>query len=127
MTSILLPFFGAVVMWRQRSGSSIVFLLPCCRLQVSPRHRKRSTHTFTRPILCIRLESRSRNGALRQAENLPPVLQVIVALDAWNELGVLQRAPWVGWLLAASILRMSQQQLLYSGSNRSGAAANHFR
>ncbi len=42
---------------------------------------------------------------LRQAENLPAVLQAIVALDAWNELSVLQHAPWLGRLFAASILR----------------------
>jgi len=42
---------------------------------------------------------------LRQAENLPAVLQAIVALDAWNELSVLQHAPWLGRLLAASLLR----------------------
>ncbi|QND23751.1 DUF1612 and helix-turn-helix domain-containing protein (plasmid) [Rhizobium leguminosarum bv. viciae] len=42
---------------------------------------------------------------LRQAEHLPAVLQAIVALDAWNELSVLQHAPWLGRLLAASILR----------------------
>ena len=42
---------------------------------------------------------------LRQAENLPAVLQTIVALDAWNELSVLQHAPWLGRLLAASMLR----------------------
>ncbi len=44
-------------------------------------------------------------GVLRQAENLPAVLQAIVVLDAWNELAVLQHAPWLGRLLAASILR----------------------
>lgn len=44
---------------------------------------------------------------LRQAENLPVVLQAIVALDAWNELSVLQHAPWLGRLLAASILRQA--------------------
>ena len=44
-------------------------------------------------------------AVLRQAENLPAVLQAIVALDAWNELSVLQHAPWLGRLLAASILR----------------------
>ncbi|GAK72617.1 hypothetical protein RRU01S_27_00050 [Agrobacterium rubi TR3 = NBRC 13261] len=44
-------------------------------------------------------------GVLRQAESLPAVLQAIVALDAWNELAVLQHAPWLGRLLAASILR----------------------
>ncbi|QCL97654.1 RHE_PE00001 family protein [Agrobacterium tumefaciens] len=44
-------------------------------------------------------------SVLRQAEHLPAVLQAIVALDAWNELAVLQHAPWLGRLLAASILR----------------------
>ncbi|TRL39547.1 DUF1612 domain-containing protein [Rhizobium straminoryzae] len=44
-------------------------------------------------------------SVLRQAEYLPAVLQAIVALDAWNELSVLQYAPWLGRLLAASILR----------------------
>ncbi|NSY51422.1 RHE_PE00001 family protein [Agrobacterium tumefaciens] len=46
-------------------------------------------------------------GVLSQAENLPAVLQAIVALDAWNELSVLQHAPWLGRLLAASILRQA--------------------
>ncbi|MGL4094383.1 RHE_PE00001 family protein [Agrobacterium cavarae] len=46
-------------------------------------------------------------GVLRQAENLPAVLQAIIALDAWNELLVLQHAPWLGRLLAASILRQA--------------------
>ncbi len=44
---------------------------------------------------------------LRQVENLPAVLQAIVVLDAWNELSVLQHAPWLGRLLAASILRQA--------------------
>jgi len=42
---------------------------------------------------------------LRLIRDLPPVLQAILALDAWNELAVLQRAPWLGRLLAASLLR----------------------
>ncbi|MGV8938645.1 MAG: RHE_PE00001 family protein [Allorhizobium sp.] len=46
-------------------------------------------------------------SVLRQAENLPAVLQAIVTLDAWNELSVLQHAPWLGRLLAASILRQA--------------------
>ncbi|MBX5173571.1 DUF1612 and helix-turn-helix domain-containing protein [Rhizobium sp. NZLR1b] len=46
-------------------------------------------------------------GVLRQAENLPAVLQAIVALDAWNELSVLQHAPWLGRLFCASILRQA--------------------
>jgi len=44
---------------------------------------------------------------LRQAENLPAMLHAIVALDAWNELSVLQHAPWLGRLFAASILRQA--------------------
>ncbi|WLP57432.1 RHE_PE00001 family protein [Agrobacterium fabrum] len=44
-------------------------------------------------------------GVLRQVQDLPAVLQAIVALDAWNELSVLQHAPWLGRLLCASILR----------------------
>lgn len=44
-------------------------------------------------------------GVLRQAGHLPAVLQAVVALNAWNELSVLQHAPWLGRLLAASILR----------------------
>jgi hypothetical protein len=46
-------------------------------------------------------------GVLRQAENLPAVLQAIVALDAWNELSVLEHAPWLGRLFSASILRQA--------------------
>lgn len=46
-------------------------------------------------------------GVLRQVENLPTVLQAIIVLDAWNELAVLQHAPWLGRLLAASILRQA--------------------
>ncbi|MDU0364264.1 RHE_PE00001 family protein [Rhizobium sp. 25PS6] len=44
-------------------------------------------------------------AVLRQAETLPAVPQAIVALDAWNELSVLQHAPWLGRLLVASLLR----------------------
>lgn len=44
-------------------------------------------------------------AVLARARDLPPVLQAIVALDAWNEIAVLQHAPWLGRLLAASILR----------------------
>ncbi|OMQ34808.1 RHE_PE00001 family protein [Ensifer sp. 1H6] len=46
-------------------------------------------------------------GMLRQAENLPAVLQAIIALDAWNEILVLQHVPWLGRLLCASILRQA--------------------
>ncbi|MGZ2426079.1 hypothetical protein ACVIRM_005103 [Rhizobium laguerreae] len=44
-------------------------------------------------------------GVLRQSQDLPAVLRAIVALDAWNELSVLQHAPWLGRLLAAAMLR----------------------
>ncbi|WP_180575703.1 RHE_PE00001 family protein [Agrobacterium vitis] len=46
-------------------------------------------------------------AVLHQAESLPAVVQAIVALDAWNELSVLQHAPWLSRLLAASILRQA--------------------
>lgn len=46
-------------------------------------------------------------GMLAVIGDLPPVLQAIVALDAWNDLAVLQHAPWLGRLLAASILRQA--------------------
>ncbi|MBY3243163.1 DUF1612 and helix-turn-helix domain-containing protein [Rhizobium laguerreae] len=46
-------------------------------------------------------------GVLRQTQDLPAVLQAMVALDAWNELSVLQHAPWLGRLLSASILRQA--------------------
>lgn len=44
---------------------------------------------------------------LREIGGAPPVLQAALALDSWNELAVLQHAPWLGRLLAASILRQS--------------------
>ncbi len=44
---------------------------------------------------------------LRQTDFLPPVLQAVVALDAWNTLEVLQHAPWLGRHFAASILRQA--------------------
>ncbi|MBD9561069.1 RHE_PE00001 family protein [Ensifer sp. ENS03] len=46
-------------------------------------------------------------SVLRQTADLPPVMRAIVALDAWNELSVLQHAPWLGRLLVASILRQA--------------------
>jgi hypothetical protein len=44
-------------------------------------------------------------AVVMEADGLPPVLQAIVALDAWNDLQVLQHAPWLGRLLAAETLR----------------------
>ncbi len=46
-------------------------------------------------------------GILCELHGFPPVLQAIVALDAWNVLEVLQHAPWLGRLLAASSLRQA--------------------
>lgn len=44
---------------------------------------------------------------LSETEGLPPVLRAVLLLDAWNSLAVLQHAPWLGRLLAASLLRES--------------------
>lgn len=46
-------------------------------------------------------------AVLRELDSFPPVLQAIVALDAWNSLEVLQHAPWLGRPLAASCLRQA--------------------
>nr|WP_305778745.1 RHE_PE00001 family protein [Neorhizobium sp. T6_25] len=47
------------------------------------------------------------HGVVRLAQDLPAVLQAVVALDAWNALEVLQHAPWLGRLLSTSILRQA--------------------
>jgi hypothetical protein len=44
-------------------------------------------------------------GVLKEAQDLPTVLQTVVALDVWYEIAVLQHTPWLGRLLAAPILR----------------------
>lgn len=44
---------------------------------------------------------------LAETEDMPPVLRAVLLLDAWNEISVLQHAPWLGRLLAASILRQA--------------------
>ncbi len=44
---------------------------------------------------------------LRQTDHLSPVLQAIVALDAWNTLEVLQHARRFGRYPTASILRQA--------------------
>jgi hypothetical protein len=46
-------------------------------------------------------------AVLSEIQGLPPVLQTVLALDAWNSLAVLQHAPWVGRLLASAILRQA--------------------
>ncbi|MBB2708444.1 MULTISPECIES: RHE_PE00001 family protein [Rhizobium] len=47
------------------------------------------------------------HAVLTETDDLPSVLQAIIALDAWNELAVLQHAPWLGRLLAAETLRQA--------------------
>lgn len=42
---------------------------------------------------------------LGETDGVPPVLRAVLLLDAWNQLEVLQHAPWLGRLLAASVLR----------------------
>ncbi len=44
-------------------------------------------------------------AVLEETAGLPPVLRAVLLLDAWNQLQVLQHAPWLGRLLAASLLR----------------------
>ena len=44
---------------------------------------------------------------LTETEGLPPVLRAVLLLDAWNTLQILQHAPWLGRLLAASLLRQA--------------------
>ncbi|WP_085026318.1 RHE_PE00001 family protein [Ensifer aridi] len=44
---------------------------------------------------------------LTETEVLPPVLRAALLLDAWNDLQVLQHAPWLGRLLAAETLRQA--------------------
>lgn len=46
-------------------------------------------------------------AVLRQVQDLPAAQQAVVALDAWNELSVLQHVPWLGRLLAGSLLRQA--------------------
>lgn len=42
---------------------------------------------------------------LAETAELPPVLRAALLLDAWDRIQVLQHAPWLGRLLAASCLR----------------------
>lgn len=44
---------------------------------------------------------------MTETEGLPPAMRAIVLLDAWNVLQVLQHAPWLGRLLAASVVRQA--------------------
>lgn len=45
------------------------------------------------------------HAVLAETATLPPVLRAVLLLDAWDRLPVLQHAPWLGRLLAASCLR----------------------
>ncbi|MDO1583322.1 RHE_PE00001 family protein [Rhizobium oryzicola] len=47
-------------------------------------------------------------AVLQEAKELPPVARAVIALDAWNELQVLQHAPWLGRLLSGAVLREAQ-------------------
>lgn len=42
-----------------------------------------------------------------ETQALPPLLQAVIMLDAWNRLQVLQHGAWLGRLLAASVLRQA--------------------
>lgn len=42
---------------------------------------------------------------MAETEGMPPVLRATLLLDSWNVLQVLEHAPWLGRLLAASMLR----------------------
>ncbi len=44
---------------------------------------------------------------LTETEGLPPVLRATLLIDAWNDMQVLQHAPWPGRLLAAASLRQA--------------------
>lgn len=44
-------------------------------------------------------------AVLDESVGFPPVLRAVLLLDAWNQLQVLQHAPWLGRLLAGSLLR----------------------
>lgn len=44
---------------------------------------------------------------LAETEGLPPVLRAALLLDAWNDLAVLQHAPWLGRPLGAAALRQA--------------------
>lgn len=46
-------------------------------------------------------------AVLGELDGYPPILQAVIALDAWNALFVLQHAPWLGRLLAAALLRQA--------------------
>lgn len=67
--------------------------------------------------------------ALGRADDLPPVLKAIIALDAWNEIAVLQHAPWLGRLLSASVLReggvTTSTHLADSGLKPAGIPINY--
>jgi Protein of unknown function (DUF1612)/HTH DNA binding domain len=42
---------------------------------------------------------------VRATKEMPPLLRATIALDAWREIDVLQRAPWLGRLLVEGLLR----------------------
>lgn len=46
-------------------------------------------------------------AVLEETDGLPAVLRAVLVLDAWNNLEVLQHAPWLGRLLAGAVLRQA--------------------
>ena len=44
-------------------------------------------------------------GVVNQTRGLPPTLAAAIAADAWGEIEPLEHTPWLGRLLAASVLR----------------------
>jgi Protein of unknown function (DUF1612)/HTH DNA binding domain len=42
---------------------------------------------------------------VRATKEMPPILRAALALDAWREMDVLQRAPWLGRLMVAGLLK----------------------
>lgn len=52
-------------------------------------------------------DERLVRAVLTEIEGLPPVSRAVLLLDAWNELQVLQHAPWLGRLLAPAALRQA--------------------
>jgi hypothetical protein len=53
---------------------------------------------------------------VRATKDLPPLLRAAIALDAWREIDVLQRAPWLGRLLVAGLLRETGATMVHLAS-----------
>jgi hypothetical protein len=62
-------------------------------------------------------------AVLFETEGLPPMLRAVLLLDAWNQLQVLQHAPWLGRLLAAALLRETGITLVHLATVNLGLKA----